>query len=95
MAKGKRVRHAAKRMPVFATGGVLLTAADILLTPPDGFEGNAGPVQQLMAGEYNSAVIRLKRNATDLGRYKFAVMGVAASYAGAKLKLNRFLPFRM
>lgn len=91
MAK-KRVRRAAKRMPVFATAGWALTAADIFVAPPDGY--GDGALTVAMQGNMSGAMNRVVKNATNATRYKYGLIGTAVSYGASKLKLGRFLPFR-
>lgn len=93
MAKKRSYRRAAKRVPMAATVGTAVSAFDLLMNAPAGYANAFVP--SLMEGKYSQAAFVIQKKLVQFDTYKPMLFGAAASYGASKLKINRYLPFRL
>ena len=78
-----------KRIPVVATGGMLISAARVATSGQ-----NPIGLVKAKAGA-NTIIGALEANATDLSNYYPAAAGIAISYVAGKMGVNSKLPVRL
>ena len=89
MVKKKRVSHGKKKVPVLATGGTVLSIADLVFGKAVGYEKSAW--EYIKLNNYQNAGVILGKQAKEWKTWAPLVGGIAGSMLASRSGANRYL----
>ena len=89
MVKKHKVRHGKRKMPVLATGGAVLSIADLVFGKAVGYDKSA--MDYIKTQNYSAAGIILRKQAMEWQTWAPLAGGIVGSMLASRSGANRYI----